>query len=399
MWQHSQNSYIAETGVLTVGPPLVEIRVEGLSKKYGKVDVLNGVSFVVGDGEFAVLLGPSGCGKTTLLRCVAGLETVDKGEIYIGSELANALPPRDRDLSMVFQSFSLFPMMSVRQNIAFPLKVRGVAKQASDERVKEVAKLLGIEELLEKLPREISGGEQQRVAIGRAIAREPKAFLMDEPLSSLDAPLRAQLRSELKRIQKEIKVTTLYVTHDQAEALALADKIGVLNRGNLLQFGPPQSVFARPQSAFVARFVGDPQANIVNVSLVSGVAGSYFVEGAGFRFPIPAAIGGPLREKMVAIKKGPGAGVQVSTRPEDIELTVSRPSEDSNQGVVLLDEPLTLYRLVTVRLGDGQGEGSATNLKVLAPKDLKLETGQQVWLKIDPSRLHFFDRESGDLIV
>ncbi len=374
---------------------MVEIRVEGLSKRYGKTEVLNDVSFAVADGEFAVLLGPSGCGKTTLLRCVAGLEAVDKGEIYIGSELVNPLPPRDRDLSMVFQSFSLFPMMNVRENIAFPLKVRGVAKQATDERVKEVAKLLGIDELLDKLPKEISGGEQQRVAIGRAIAREPKAFLMDEPLSSLDAPLRAQLRSELKRIQKEIGVTTLYVTHDQAEALSLADKIGVLNRGSLLQFGPPQSVFAKPQSAFVARFVGDPQANIVNVSVASGVAGAHAVEGSGFRFPIPATVGGPLKEKT----KDASASVQVSIRPEDIELAVSRPSEESSQGVVLLDEPLTLYRLVTVKLGDDKGEDGSTNLKVLASKELKLDTGQQVWLRFNPSRLHFFDRESGDLIA
>lgn len=292
---------------------------------------------------------------------------------------------------MVFQSLSLFPMMTVRDNIAFPLKVRGVGKQASDERVMEVAKLLGIEGLLDKLPKEISGGEQQRVAIGRAIAREPKAFLMDEPLSSLDAPLRAQLRSELKRIQKEIGVTTLYVTHDQAEALALADKIGVINGGSLLQYGSPQSVFARPQSAFVARFVGDPQANIVNVSLASGAAGAYKVQGAGFSFPIPAAVAGPVNERVGAMQKGADAGIQVSVRPEDIELLVSNPPGDSSQGTVLLDEPLTLYRLVTVKLGDDKGEGNSTSLKVLASKELKLETGQKVWLRFNASKAHFFD--------
>jgi multiple sugar transport system ATP-binding protein len=376
---------------------MVEIRVEGLTKKYGKVEVLNDVSFVAGDGELAVLLGPSGCGKTTLLRCVAGLEPVDKGEIYIGGELVNPLPPRDRDLSMVFQSFSLFPTMDVFENIAFPLRVRGVGRQAADERVNEVAKLLGIDQILDKSPKEISGGEQQRVAIGRAIAREPRAFLMDEPLSSLDAPLRAQLRFELKRIQKEIGITTLYVTHDQAEALALADKIGVLNRGSLLQYGPPAGVFERPSSAFVARFVGDPQANILNVSLGSGLAGAYLVEAAGLRFAIPAAIGAALKEK--STQEGADAGIQVSIRPEDIEISLGRTSEEANEGRVLLDEPLTLYRLVTVKLGDGAPDGSSTNIKVLASKELKLASGQQVWLRFKTDRVHFFDQESGDLLA
>jgi multiple sugar transport system ATP-binding protein len=386
---------------------MVEIRVEGVSKSYGKVEVLDNVSFVVGDGEFTVLLGPSGCGKTTLLRCVAGLENVDKGEIYIGSELANPLLPRDRDLSMVFQGFSLFPLMSVRENIAFPLKVRGVGKQATDERVREVAKLLGIDQVLDKSPKEISGGEQQRVAIGRAIAREPKAFLMDEPLSSLDAPLRAQLRSELKRIQKEIGVTTLYVTHDQGEALALADKIGVINRGSLLQYGTTQSVFQTPSSAFVARFVGDPQTNIMSVSLVSGggtaggSVGQQFARGGGVSIPVSDATGTTLKEKLGAKQResGQSLSMQVSVRPEDIELQLTDPPGDANQGTVFLDEPLTLYRLVTVRLGDGSpADGNSTNVKVLTAKDLKVEVGQRVWLRFNPAKAHFFDSETGDLL-
>ncbi len=372
---------------------MVEIRVEGVKKNYGKSEVLDGISFVVGDGEFTVLLGPSGCGKTTLLRCVAGLETVDKGEIYIGSELANDIPARERDLAMVFQGFSLFPIMSVRENIAFPLKVRNVGKQAIDERVREVAKLLEIENVLDKSPKQISGGEQQRVAIGRAIAREPKAFLMDEPLSSLDAPLRAQLRSELKRIQKEIGVTTLYVTHDQAEALALADQIGVINKGHLLQYGSTQSVFQTPSSAFVARFVGDPQANILNVSLKRGdPAGGSFAQGEGFRLPVAEAKASVLKEKAKA------EHMQVSIRPEDIELGVSA-SAGATEGKVFLDEPLTLYRLVAVKLGRGADEPGSAIVKVLAPRDLKLEVGQQVWLQFKPDRAHFFDRETGNLLV
>lgn len=371
---------------------MVEIKVEAVNKSYGKQQVLESVSFTVNDGEFAVLLGPSGCGKTTLLRCVAGLEKVDKGDIFLGSERANDLLPRDRDLAMVFQGFSLFPIMSVRDNIAFPLKVRGVAKQESDARVLEVAKILGIEGILDKSPKAISGGEQQRVAIGRAIARQPKAFLMDEPLSSLDAPLRAQLRSELKRIQKEIGVTTLYVTHDQAEALALADKIGVINKGTLLQFGPPQSVFQTPSSAFVARFVGDPQANIMNVSLHNS-GGGYSLQGEGFAVPIPTEAGKALE---VSGKLGAASSLQISIRPEDVELT-SASGSGVVGGTVFLDEPLTLYRVVTVDLGT-QGQRGAS-MKVLAGRDVKLEVGKPVWLKLNPAKFHYFDRESGGLLL
>jgi multiple sugar transport system ATP-binding protein len=415
---------------------MVEIRVEGVSKNYGSVEVLDQVSFVVDDGEFAVLLGPSGCGKTTLLRCVAGLEKADKGEVYLGEELVNDLSPMERDLAMVFQGFSLFPTMTARENIAFPLNVRRVGKQAVDERVNEVARTLGIEHLLDKSPKDFSGGEQQRVAIGRAIVREPKAFLMDEPLSNLDAPLRAQLRSELKRLQKDIGVTTLYVTHDQAEALALADKIGVLNRGTLLQYGSPSSVFQAPSTAFVARFVGDPQTNIINVSLEpSGqTGGNYVMRSEGLNLSLPEGVGAPVKKAAQTMRSqgaATEASFQVSIRPEDIELSTVRDrwreehgqgghdadADDVVQGTILLDEPLTLYRVVTVRLGDGAAvspastapgvtrlsmmprDASSTNLKVLVSKDSKLDPGRHVWLKFDPDKFRFFDRETGAALV
>jgi multiple sugar transport system ATP-binding protein len=391
---------------------MVEIRVEGVSKSYGRIEVLDQVSFVVEAGEFAVLLGPSGCGKTTLLRCVAGLEKVDRGEIYLGGELVNDLSPMERDLAMVFQGFSLFPTMTARENIAFPLNVRRVGKQEVDARVNEVAGILGIEHLLDKSPKEFSGGEQQRVAIGRAIVREPKAFLMDEPLSNLDAPLRAQLRSELKRLQKEIGVTTLYVTHDQAEAFALADEIGVLNRGTLLQYGPPATIFRAPSTAFVARFVGDPQANIINVTLESdGEKGGYIMRSEGFSLHVPDSVAAPAEQGVKAMRGagGTGAGLQVSIRPEDIELrtrpTVMAEAEADDElakGRILLDEPLTLYRVVTVKLSDGAAAESrtlrdshATSVKVLVDKESRLETGQQVWLRFKPGKFRFFDRETG----
>ena len=391
---------------------MVEIRVEGVSKSYGRIEVLDQVSFVVDAGEFAVLLGPSGCGKTTLLRCVAGLEKVDRGEIYLGGELVNDLSPMERDLAMVFQGFSLFPTMTARENIAFPLNVRRVGKQEVDARVNEVAGVLGIEHLLDKSPKEFSGGEQQRVAIGRAIVREPKAFLMDEPLSNLDAPLRAQLRSELKRLQKEIGVTTLYVTHDQAEAFALADEIGVLNRGTLLQYGPPATIFRAPSTAFVARFVGDPQANIINVTLESdGEKGGYVMRSEGFNLHVPDSVAAPAVQSVKAMRGAGGtdAGLQVSIRPEDIELR-TRPTDVAEaegddelaKGRILLDEPLTLYRVVTVKLGDGAAAEStklrdshATSVKVLVDKESRLETGQQVWLRFRPGKFRFFDRETG----
>ncbi len=406
---------------------MVAIRVEDVTKRYGKVEVLDRVSFAVSDGEFAVLLGPSGCGKTTLLRCIAGLEQANSGRIYLGDELANEVPPGERDLAMVFQSLALFPHMTVAENIAFPLKVRGSSLQAMQDKVREVSKLLAIEDLLEKAPRELSGGEQQRVEIGRAIAREPKAFLMDEPLSSLDAPLRAQLRSELKRIQREVGVTTLYVTHDQAEALALADKIGVINKGSLLQYDSPLNVFQRPSSAFVARFVGDPQANILNVTVTlrqepaaatakaAKPVQGYFIQGEGFRYPIPETTARLILERSKEAKgeRTPGDGaVQVSVRPEDIQLstTAAGPSGDMFSGRVILDEPLTLYRLLTIEFADSGARGGASgggdssrmaraSIKALVSKDLKIELGQEIWFRFSMERAHFFERSTGKALL
>jgi ABC-type sugar transport system ATPase subunit len=395
---------------------LATIRVEDVEKTYGDSKVLNRVSFTVSDGEFSVLLGPSGCGKTTLLRCIAGLERPDSGHIYIGEERVDTFPPGQRDIAMVFQTVSLFPHMTVAENISFPLKVRGSSVQAMGDKVREVAKLLSIEGLLDKAPRELSGGEQQRVEIGRAIAREPKAFLMDEPLSSLDSPLRAQLRAELKRIQREVGATTLYVTHDQAEALALADRIGVMNRGTLLQYDKARNVFERPSSAFVARFVGDPQANIMNVKVVraDGPAAfpqqspGYAIVGEGFRSTIPDTTARGILEKVGTLQKGgPQAegAIQVSIRPEDIQVATS-PGESGGEikGRVVLDETLTLYRLLTVELYGDQGPASGdlhgrTSLKVLSEKESKFGVGDEVWLRPDLGKAHYFERTTGVAIL
>jgi ABC-type sugar transport system ATPase subunit len=395
---------------------LATIRVEDVAKTYGDSKVLNRVSFTVSDGELSVLLGPSGCGKTTLLRCIAGLERPDSGHVYIGEEIVDLFPPGQRDIAMVFQSVSLFPHMTVAENISFPLKVRGSSVQAMGDKVREVAKLLSIEGLLDKAPRQLSGGEQQRVEIGRAIAREPKAFLMDEPLSSLDSPLRAQLRAELKRIQREVGTTTLYVTHDQGEALALADKIGVMDRGTLLQYDRAQNVFERPSSAFVARFVGDPQANIMNVKVIraDGPAASphqsqaFVIVGEGFRSSIPDTTARDILEKVGALQReGPQAdgAIQVSIRPEDIRVTTS-PGESGSamKGTVVLDETLTLFRLLTVELDGDQGPASGgspgrMSLKVLTEKESKFGLGDEVWLRPDLGKAHYFDRTTGAAIL
>jgi multiple sugar transport system ATP-binding protein len=394
---------------------LATIRVEDVEKSYGESKVLNRVSFIVSDGEFSVLLGPSGCGKTTLLRCIAGLERPDSGHIYIGEEMVDSFQPGQRDIAMVFQSLSLFPHMTVAENISFPLKVRGSSVQAMEDKVREIAKLLSIEGLLDKAPRELSGGEQQRVEIGRAIAREPKAFLMDEPLSSLDSPLRAQLRAELKRIQREVGTTTLYVTHDQAEALALADRIGVMNSGALLQYDRAQNVFERPSSAFVARFVGDPQANIMDVKVIRADGPAAFPEqsqafaivGEGFRSSIPDTTARDILEKVRTLQQGGQAdgAIQVSIRPEDIQVATS-PGEPGGEikGRVVLDETLTLYRLLTVELDGDKGPASGdspgrTSLKVLSGKESKFGLGDEVWLRPDLGKAHYFERTTGSAIL
>ena len=245
-----------------------KVKVVNLVKRFDKTIAVDGVSFDVRDGEFIILLGPSGCGKTTTLRCIAGLETPDEGEIYIDDRLVNDLPPKDRDIAMVFQSYALYPHMTVYGNLAFPLKMRKLPKDEIDKKVREVAKLLRIEELLDRKPRQLSGGQQQRVALGRALVRTPKVFLMDEPLSNLDAKLRVYMRAELKKLQRDLKITTIYVTHDQAEAMAMADRIAVMNKGKILQYSEPNHVYEKPANLFVAGFIGSPPMNFIKASIV-----------------------------------------------------------------------------------------------------------------------------------
>ncbi len=282
------------------------LRVVNIRKSFGRTMVLDGISFEVREGEFVVLLGPSGCGKTTMLRIIAGLETQDEGQIYIGQREVSSLSPKDRDVAMVFQSYALYPHMSVYENMAFPLKMRKAKKEEIDRKVKAVAEMLNIKELLDRKPRQLSGGQRQRVAIGRAIVREPAVFLFDEPLSNLDAQLRASMRVELRQLHRRIGVTSVYVTHDQVEAMTLADRIIVLKDGRIQQVGTPEQIYKRPASVFVATFVGSPRMNLIEgrLKLVDGEP--VFVSGL-LRLPLRLKEPERYRDKKIVVGIRPEA--------------------------------------------------------------------------------------------
>lgn len=252
---------------------MTSLRIEGLTKRYGNMNALDEFSLKVDSGQFMVLLGPSGCGKTTAVRCIAGLVNPTSGQIYIGDQMVNHLPPKDRDVAMVFQNYALYPHMIVYNNIAFPLKMRKVAKNKIDDKVRNVANLLEIENLLDRKPKELSGGQMQRVALGRALVREPKVFLMDEPLSNLDAKLRTYMRAEIKKLQKKVGITTLYITHDQIEAMSMADQVAIMKSGLIQQIGTPGEVYQEPANTFVADFVGSPSMNFLKCKIIEKNSG------------------------------------------------------------------------------------------------------------------------------
>jgi multiple sugar transport system ATP-binding protein len=368
---------------------MADIHLENISKQYGKNAALNDVSLEVPDGHAVVLLGPSGCGKTTLLRCVAGLERVNSGQIMIGGSSVNDLTPRERDLSMVFQNYALFPLLTAFDNIGFPLKIRGKSKAEITARVKEVAKTLQIENLLDKTPRQLSGGEQQRVAIGRAIARQPRAFLLDEPLSNLDAPTRIQLRAELKKIQKSLGVTTIYVTHDQSEAMALADKIGVMRGGKILQYDSPETIYSNPENLFVASFVGTPTMNIADVKLVKE-NGSSFLKGPGVTYPLSS-------QRAQRVESAQGSGDMVlGIRSEDLRVgngSLPPAGPKVADGEVEIIESFGAFKLVEMEISPD------VTFRVTLPIDSKIAVGDHVSLTVSNDRIHVFDKSSGKAVI
>ncbi|ACY47269.1 ABC transporter ATP-binding protein [Rhodothermus marinus] len=335
------------------------------------------VTFEAAEGEFLVLLGPSGCGKTTLLRLVAGLETVSRGTIRIGDQVVNDVPPRDRDIAMVFQNYALYPHMTVYENMAFGLKLRRVPKAEIDRRVRAAARVLELEHLLDRRPHQLSGGQRQRVAVGRAIVREPRVFLFDEPLSNLDARLRVEMRAELARLHRELGRTMLYVTHDQVEAMTLGQRIVVLNQGRVQQIGTPLEVYHRPANRFVAGFIGSPPMNFIEGRL-EHLDGLRFVgEGGRVQIPLVEAEWPNAR---------PGQRVTLGVRPEHVTLAASE--EATMQGQVETVEVLGAVAHLYVRVGQ-------TTVVAQVDAAMRPEPDQTVALRIDPARIHLFDAETG----
>ncbi|MEZ0289884.1 MAG: ABC transporter ATP-binding protein [Sulfolobales archaeon] len=370
---------------------MARVRLVNVSKRYGKVVAVDHVTFDVGDGEFFALLGPSGCGKTTTLRLIAGLEEPDEGEIWIDDREVSKIHPKDRDVAMVFQNYALYPHMSVYDNIAFPLTVRKrELRQTSEEirkRVLEISKLLGIEDLLDRKPSQLSGGQQQRVALARALVRNPKVWLLDEPLSNLDAKLRVYMRAELRKLQRTLKITTIYVTHDQVEALSMADRIAVMNSGRIIQIGSPDDLYARPSDIFVASFIGSPPINTIEC-VVREDRDGITLECPGFKRRIEREIGNALINNLASDK------IVIGVRPENIKISRERVREDQIVGRVVITERLGSDQIIHVNIPN-----TDTIIKIKASPEIVLSTGDDVYMSIDWSKILYFDHKTGRLIV
>lgn len=358
------------------------ISIQHLSKTFGKVKAVQDVTLDLADREFLVLLGPSGAGKTTTLRCVAGLETPDIGQIQIDDQPMIGVNPAERDLAFVFQTYALYPRQTVYQNIASPLIARNVAKSEIDARVKNVASKLHIERLLERKPHQLSGGEQQRVALCRAMVRQPRAFLMDEPLTNLDFKLRVEMRAELRHLHSDLATTFFYVTNDQIEALSMADRIAVLNHGVLQQVGMPEHVYDHPVNRFVASFIGSPTMNFMNGTFSNGASPS--ISGAGWTLPLPMA----LKSKM---ENAPAREIVLGVRPEDLAIKTA-PSEDAWQAQVFVVEPLGDRNIFDVQVG-------TQSLRIKAPATMLSEPGTPVWVEVNRDRIHLFDPQTDNALV
>ena len=350
---------------------MASVAIRDVRKAFGATAVIHGVDISIRDGEFVVLVGPSGCGKSTLLRMIAGLENITGGEIRIGDRVVNRLPPKERDVAMVFQNYALYPHMTVADNMAFSMKLRGAPKSEIDERVNRAAAILGLSQLLQRFPRQLSGGQRQRVAMGRAIVRDPQVFLFDEPLSNLDAKLRVQMRTEIKELHQRLKTTTIYVTHDQIEAMTMADKIVVMHDGRVEQIGAPLDLYDRPDNLFVAGFIGSPAMNMLNGRIsLNGTAA--FEAPAGVTFSLSNAPAG-----------SDGRPAIYGVRPEHFSL-----SDDGVDAVIQVVEPTGSELQVVAKVGDNE-------IIAVFRERHQFKPGDKIRLKPDPRLIHLFDEATG----
>ncbi|BEP64506.1 sn-glycerol-3-phosphate ABC transporter ATP-binding protein UgpC (plasmid) [Variovorax sp. V213] len=347
---------------------MATVEIQDVAKSFGSTQIIRGVSIDIRDGEFVVLVGPSGCGKSTLLRMVAGLEGIDGGEIRIGGRRVNGLLPKDRDIAMVFQNYALYPHLTVADNLAFSLKLRHAPQQETEERVARAAKILGLEPLLTRLPKQLSGGQRQRVAMGRAIVRDPQVFLFDEPLSNLDAKLRVAMRAEIRELHQRLKATTVYVTHDQIEAMTMADKIVAMHDGIVEQVGTPLDLFDRPRNVFVAAFIGSPSMNLLPVK----VNGKGVVDNAGNHWIVPG------------VPATSGQALTLGVRPEHLRLD----AEGVEARVLVVESTGSETHLIV--------DAGGTKLTCVLRERVSVRPGDQVHLSADSAHVHLFRADSGE---
>jgi multiple sugar transport system ATP-binding protein len=366
---------------------MASVTLDHVTKKFGEVTAVNDININVNDKEFLVLVGPSGCGKSTTLRLIAGLEELTAGNIYIGDRLVNDVAPKDRDIAMVFQSYALYPHMSVYDNLAFGLKLRKTPKKEIDRRVHEAAEILGIGTLLNRKPKQLSGGQRQRVALGRAIVREPKVFLMDEPLSNLDAKLRVATRAELIKLHQRLQTTVIYVTHDQVEAMTMGSRIAVLRDGVLQQLDTPQTLYDRPANMFVAGFIGSPAMNFFDAK-ITGTPDAMYIDGGSFKLRVPA-------DKAERLGTYISKDVVFGIRPEDIfdrAQQPNAPTESTMRVQVNVVEPMGSEQFVYLLTGESE---FVARMDARSP----VKAGQQMDVLLDMSHMHTFDRQTQEAIV
>ncbi len=356
----------------------MDVTLHNVSKKFGEVIAVDDLSLEIEDREFMVLLGPSGCGKTTTLRMIAGLETPDSGEIYIGDKLVNALPPKDRNVAMVFQSYAIYPYMSVFDNIAFPLKIAKLPKKEIAEKVQNVTELLRIEGLLKRKPKALSGGQRQRVALGRAIVREPDIFLMDEPLSNLDAKLRVHMRAELIRLHDKVEATTIYVTHDQLEAMSMGDRTAILESGLLQQVDTPSNIYNHPKNVFIAGFIGSPSMNMIDGAFVEK-DGDIVLDFGFFVFD-------PSADIKEILKKTKTTEFILGVRPEHVKISKEK-TKNAIKAKVDIIEPVGRELQVYLSIGE-------KSIVAITTPAQTLKIGEEVWFLLDERRIHLFDKKT-----